>query len=98
MRLILFGFAMTMALPAFAQDKVGIPICDEFLEKYGTCAKTLQPAQRDPIVASIDQMRTSWKQVMSSSPQSKDGLETSCKNTFDSIKASFSAAPYNCKF
>lgn len=90
--------AAVVATPSQAQEKVGIPICDEFLAKYEVCAKEKMPAaQRAPVVDSINQMRTSWKQVLTSSPASRGDLESTCRQTLESMKASMTGA-YGCTF
>jgi hypothetical protein len=95
---VALSLAVLAAAPVRAQDKVGIAICDDFLAKYETCAKEKMPAdQRSPILDSITQMRSVWKQTMTSSPQSKDSLEATCRQSMDAMKASLGAA-YGCAF
>ena len=43
---------------AFAQDKVGIEVCDTFLEKYETCVKEKAGDQRPQLEQMISQLRT----------------------------------------
>lgn len=95
---VVLSLAVLAAAPARAQDMVGIAACDEFLAKYETCAKDKMPAaQRGAILDSITAMRSSWKQIITSSPQSKGDLEATCRQTMDSMKASLSAS-YGCSF
>ena len=82
---------------AFAQDKVGIAVCDTFLEKYETCVKEKAGDQRPQLEQMISQLRTQWKQ-MAADPQTKSSLETACKQSIEAVKPSLNAAPYNCNF
>jgi len=92
------GVALAVAAPSQAQEKVGIPICDEFLNKYEACVKDKVPAaQKASLVDSINQMRSSWKQILTSSPDSKGDLESTCKQSMESMKAALSGT-YGCTF
>ena len=85
------------AAPTFAQDKVGIEVCDTFLDKYSTCVKDKAGDQRPQLEQMISQLRTQWKQ-MAADPQTKTSLETACKQSIEAVKPSLNAAPYNCGF
>jgi hypothetical protein len=82
---------------ALAQDKVGIEVCDTFLDKYQTCVKDKAGDQRAQLEQMITQLRTQWKQ-MASDPQTKPSLEAACKQSIEAVKPSLNAAPYNCGF
>jgi hypothetical protein len=82
---------------AFAQDKVGIEVCDTFLEKYQACVKDKAGDQRAQFDQMVGQLRSTWKQ-MASDAQTKRSLEAACKQTIESVKTSLNAAPYNCGF
>lgn len=85
-------------VPAFAQDKVGIEVCDVFLDKYQACVKDKTAGdQRAQLEQMIGQLRTQWKQL-AADPQTKPSLEAACKQTIDSVKPTLNAAPYNCGF
>jgi hypothetical protein len=88
---------MVAGAPAFAQDKVGIEICDTFLDKYETCVKEKAGDQRPQLEQMIGQLRTQWKQL-ADNPQTKSSLESACKQTIEQVKPSLNAAPYNCGF
>lgn len=95
---VVLGAVMLAAMPSLAQDKVGIAVCDEFLEKYTVCARDKMPAaQRGTILESIDHMRSSWKQILASSPESKGQMDGTCRQTMETMKTSLSAA-YGCSF
>ncbi|MFI4999774.1 MAG: hypothetical protein ACHQK9_07825 [Reyranellales bacterium] len=82
---------------AFAQDKVGVELCDTFLDKYQACVKDKAGDQRAQFEQMIGQLRAQWKQL-AADPQTKPSLETACKQTIEAIKPSLNAAPYNCGF
>ena len=82
---------------AFAQDKVGIEVCDIFLDKYQACVKDKAGDQRPQLEQMIGQLRTQWKQL-AADPQTKSSLETACKQTIEQVKSSLNAPPYSCGF
>jgi hypothetical protein len=89
---------MAAGAPAYAQDKVGIEVCDIFLDKYQACVKDKAAGdQRAQLDQMIGQLRTQWKQL-AADPQTKPSLEAACKQTIDSVKPTLNAAPYNCGF
>jgi hypothetical protein len=92
--LVVLGLA---AAPARAQDKVGIEVCDTFLDKYSACVKDKANEQRAQLEQMIGQLRSQWKQ-MAADPQTKPSLEAACKQSIEAVKPSLNAAPYNCGF
>jgi len=95
--LVLATLGIVIGPAAFAQDKVGIEVCDTFLEKYQACVKDKAGDQRALFDQMIVQLRTQWKQL-ADNPQTKPSLEEACKQTIESVKPSLNAAPYNCGF
>ena len=95
---VLLAVMMVAGAPAFAEDKVGIEVCDIFLDKYQACAKEKAASdQRAQLEQMIGQLRTQWKQLAADS-QTKPSLEAACKQTIDTVKPTLNAAPYNCGF
>ena len=82
-----------LSLPAFAQDKVGVPECDDFLTKYEACVASMPAASQSAVKDSIVQMRTAWK-AAASDASSKAMLAQACKDSAASMKASMP----NCNF
>jgi hypothetical protein len=75
-------------------DAIGVPECDEYLTKYEKCVSEKVPeAARAQLKQSIDQMRSSWKQ-MASNPVTKGGLAQGCKQALETAKSSMGA--YGC--
>jgi hypothetical protein len=92
------GFAPFAFAPvAFAEDRVGIEICDTFLDKYQTCVKEKAGDQRAELEKMIVQMRAQWKQL-ADDPQTKSTLEQACKQTIETVKPTLNAEPYKCGF
>ena len=75
-------------------DKIGVAECDDFLEKYEACVTTKVPeAARASFNSSMQQWRSSWKQL-ASNPQTKGTLADACKKSLESAKQSLST--YSC--
>jgi len=85
--------AMTAA-PTATADSVGVPECDDYLNKYQACVDSKVPeASRAALKQSLDQTRGAWRAALAS-PGAKEGLATACKQAHDAAKASMGA--YGC--
>jgi len=85
--------ARTAAAPATA-DSVGVPECDDYLNKYQACVDSKVPeAARAALKQSLDQTRGAWRTALAN-PGAKEGLATACKQARDATRASMSA--YGC--
>jgi hypothetical protein len=89
--------AVFVGAVAQAQDKVGVEVCDNFLDKYQACIKDKGGDQRPQLEQMVGQLRTQWKQL-ADNPQTRGALEQACKTTIDTVKPTLNAAPYNCGF
>jgi hypothetical protein len=49
------------AMPVCADEKVGVPVCDDFLVKYEACIATLRPERQEKLKGNVEQLRKSWK-------------------------------------
>ncbi|HOU90314.1 MAG TPA: hypothetical protein PLU22_04670 [Polyangiaceae bacterium] len=79
-------------------DKIGVPECDEYIEKYEKCLTTstkIPDAAKQSMKGSFDQMRTSWKQA-AATPAGKAGLGMGCKQAMESTKQAMAA--YGCEW
>lgn len=75
-------------------DKIGVPECDEYIEKYEACINSKVPeAQRAMLKSSFEAQRNAFK-TAAANPQSKAGLATGCKQAIETAKQSTSA--YAC--
>jgi hypothetical protein len=75
-------------------DKVGIPECDEYIEKYGACIEAKAPeatkaAMQDAFKKTVD----TWKQAAAG--PGKDALAQGCKAALDAVKKT--AAGWGCE-
>jgi hypothetical protein len=75
-------------------DKIGVPECDEYVEKYEICIMSKAPeAQRAMLKTTFEQVRQSWKQA-AASPQGKAALPNACKQALEIAKQTTIA--YGC--
>lgn len=75
-------------------DKIGVPECDEYIEKYEACVFSKVPeAMRETFKSSFEQSRKAWKEA-AASPQAKASLASSCKTALETAKQSLAA--YKC--
>ena len=78
------------AAPATA-DSVGVPECDNYINKYMACVSGKVPeASRAQLQASLDQMRTAWKQA-AATDAGKASLAQACTAANDAAKRSMAA-------
>ena len=89
--------ASAPAKPATAQasaGNIGIPECDDYLNKYQACVESKVPeSARVALKLSLDQTRTAWRNA-ATTPGGKEGLAAACKQARDASKTSMSA--YGC--
>lgn len=72
-------------------DKIGVPECDEYIEKYEACLNSKVPeAQRAMFKSSFETMRKTWKES-AANPQAKASLATGCKQAIETAKTSMSS-------
>jgi hypothetical protein len=72
-------------------DSVGVPECDNYIAKYTACVSGKVPeASRAQLQASLDQMRTAWKQA-ASTDAGKASLAQACTAANDAAKQSMTA-------
>jgi len=84
--------AAAPAAPAAAVvDSVGVPECDDYLNKISACLTEKVPeAQRAAFQSGIDSSRSAWKQA-AGTPEGKASLATACKTALDQSKAQYAA-------
>ncbi len=82
--------------PATTAEKIGVPECDEYIEKYEACIFEKVPAaQQGVFKTSFETQRKAWKDA-AATPQGKAALATGCKAALDSAKTSM--ASFGCKW
>ncbi|HKY29950.1 MAG TPA: hypothetical protein VJM12_18555 [Pyrinomonadaceae bacterium] len=88
--------AATPATSTASSTAVGLPECDEFITKYEACVDDKVPeAARAQYKASIEQWRSSWRQL-AANPQTKATLADTCKKTIEQARVSMKS--FNCNF
>ncbi len=81
-------------LKASSGDKIGIPECDDYIEKYEACINGKVPeAVRQQLITSFEMTRKSWK-GLAANPQTRSTLASACKQSVEAAKKSMSA--YQC--
>ncbi|RDZ27822.1 hypothetical protein [Lysobacter silvisoli] len=84
------------AAPVAAADSVGIPECDDYLNKVSACLNDKVPAdQRAMFQSGLDSSRAMWKQA-AANPASKASLAQACKTTMEQAKAQYTS--FGCAF
>ena len=77
-------------------DKIGVPECDNYIEKYEACITGKVPeAARQQMKNSCDLTRKSWKDL-AANPQTKSSLASACKQSQEAAKQAMTA--YQCDF
>lgn len=75
-------------------DKIGVPECDEYIEKYEACLNSKVPeAQRAAMKSAFEMARKGYKDA-ASTPQGKSTLAAACKQAMDAAKQATTA--YGC--
>jgi hypothetical protein len=72
----------------------GVPVCDEYIEKYEKCLNDKVPeAARAQLRSSLETTRKAWKEA-AATPQGKAGLAQGCQTALNTAKQTMSA--YGC--
>jgi hypothetical protein len=76
-------------------DKVGIPECDEYIEKYSACIEAKAPeAAKAATLDAFKKTAESWKE-MAAGP-GKDTMAATCKAALDGVKKA--TAAWGCEW
>lgn len=79
--------------PAGGADKVGIPECDEYIEKYSKCIADKVPEQvRAQMNEAMTASTKAWKEAANG--PAKEGLAASCKTALEAAKTA--TASFGC--
>jgi hypothetical protein len=77
-------------------DKIGVPECDDYLDKYETCVSSKVPeAARAQYQSTLAQTRKSWRDL-AANPQTKASLAAACKTATESARQSMKTL--GCEF
>jgi hypothetical protein len=84
----------TTAAVGASGDPIGVPECDDFLNKYQACIADKVPAEsRAALEMGMTQWRDSWRQL-AANPQTKDALVQACNMSREQSKGALAA--YGC--
>jgi hypothetical protein len=76
--------------------KIGVPECDDYLEKYEACVTGKVPAAaRATFTTSMETTRKAWRDA-AATPAGKAGLAQACKAASDAAKTAMKS--YGCEF
>ena len=93
------GKAATNTAPASTAstgDKIGVPECDDYLDKYQACISGKVPeAARAQYETTLAQTRKSWRDL-AANPQTKASLAAACKTATESARATMKSI--GCEF
>jgi hypothetical protein len=79
--------------PAGGGDKIGIPECDEYIEKYSKCIADKVPEQvRAQMNEAMTASTKAWKEAANG--PAKEGLAASCKTALEAAKTA--TASFGC--
>lgn len=77
-----------------AHENLGVPECDDYLDKYQACVTAKAPeAARSALVQSLNQTRNAWRSALTN-PASKEALARACLQAHDTARPSLAA--YGC--
>ncbi|MGH1343355.1 MAG: hypothetical protein ACRBN8_17475 [Nannocystales bacterium] len=68
-----------------AEDSIGVPVCDEYIEKYGACIEAHAPEASRKQAAELLAKSADRFRKQSVGPE-KDSLAQSCKAALDAVK------------
>ncbi len=81
--------------PKGTTDVIGIPECDEYIERYRTCIEAKAPDATKPIILdALDKTIKSWQEAVAGA--GRDTLAETCKMALDAMKKA--TAAWGCEF
>lgn len=64
------------------REKIGVPECDEYLEKYDACLAKLPEVERNAVINALASYRKTWRET-ASTPKGKSDLAIGCKEILE---------------
>ena len=94
MTIFLFGCKSTTQEGTF--EKIGVGVCNEYVEKYEKCLVDNIPQDvRQPLVDKVHDQLEIWQEEMKNKDK-KQEVENECKNAIEFAKKDLEA--YSCEF
>jgi len=88
--------AAVAAAPSGGAGKVGVPECDEYVDKYQKCISGKVPeAAQAALKAGFETAVVQWQKT-AATPEGKTGLAMACKAALDGAKQSMGT--YGCEW
>jgi hypothetical protein len=76
-------------------DKIGVPECDEYIEKYTKCIEDKMPEEgREAAKTAMDQTVSAWREAAQG--PGKDAMAEGCKAALEAVKKSSEA--FGCEW
>jgi hypothetical protein len=83
------------AAPVAADERVGVPECDDYLARYQACLESRAPASsREPLRVALEQSRATWRKAAAASADHR-ALAQVCERTQQAARTAMQA--YGCK-
>jgi len=76
-------------------SKVGVAVCDEYLDKMARCTSRLSPEAQVPMKNAMQESRKAW-QANAATPEGKAALDGTCRQALDAAKSA--AAAMGCEW
>ncbi len=73
--------------------KIGVPACDEYVEKMTACLEKMPAASRDAVKSAFEKSIETWSKLEG---PAKEALGSGCKTALDAAKSSYKAM--GCEF
>lgn len=76
-------------------SRVGVAVCDEYLDKMARCITRISAEAQPPMRNAMDESRKAW-QENARTPEGRTALENTCKQALDAAKSA--AAAMGCEW
>lgn len=80
---------------AAAGEKIGIPECDEYIEKMTKCLDKVPEAAKPGMKSALETSQKAWKEA-AANEAAKPGLASGCKSAVETSKSAYAAM--GCEF
>jgi hypothetical protein len=69
---------------AGAGGAIGVPECDEYLDRFAACLAKMPPPAQDAVLEGLVAMRRAWAEA-ATTPEGRTGLATGCRAALDAL-------------
>lgn len=71
--------------PRLVTGRVGVPSCDEYLDKMKLCAQKMPPEASSAMVGALDQIVDAWVDA-AATPEGRDAMHAGCQAALDAAR------------